>query len=160
MADGSTSVCESVAFNYKLTNVNQPPKCSSCLKYKSEWEEVVEELVTAMKIIQLLQEDLNTYKDLKPPNILDVSSSIHWNSKSSVNWETVTGTSRKSTRERLKQQHIPVILILNRYDVLHNLQSDVESLNTKLNHQTKQCVPLKRKKSISSPNRRKKKINR
>ena len=105
------SVCESVTFQYKISNVNQPPKCSSCLKYKSEWEEVVEELETAKKIIQLLQEDLNTYKDLMPPNILDVSSSIHLNSKSSVNWDTDTGTSRKSTTERHKHQLIPVIPI-------------------------------------------------
>jgi len=158
MADGLTSVCESAAFQHKISNVNLPPKCSSCLKYKREWEEVVEELETAKKIIHLLQEDLNTYKDVMPPNILDVSSSIHLNSKSSVNWETDTGTSRKSTRERHKHQHTPVIPISNRYDVLHNLQNDVESLNTRSNHQTKQFAPLKHKKTISSPNRRKKKI--
>jgi len=158
MADGLLSVCGSADFNYNLTSVNQPPQCSSCIKYKSEWEEIVEELETAKKIIQLLQEDPNTFKDLTPSNILDVSSATRLNSKTTVNWEIVTGTSRKSTRVGGEHRHIPVIPISNRYDVLHNLQNDVESRNAQLNHQTKKCVPLKCKKIISSPNKRKKKF--
>ena len=115
MADGLLSVCGSADFNYNLTSVNQPPQCSSCIKYKSEWEEIVEELETAKKIIQLLQEDLNTFKDLTPSNILDVSSATRLNSKTTVNWEIVTGTSRKSTRVGGEHRHIPVIPISNRY---------------------------------------------
>ena len=82
MADGLIRVCESADLNYKVINVNQPPRCSSCLKYKSELEEIAEELITAKKIIQLLQDDLNTYKILTPPDIPDARSTSHMNSKS------------------------------------------------------------------------------
>ena len=72
MAEGFASVCESAALNCKVKSVDRQTKCSSCLKYKSEWEEMAEELITAKKkIVQLPQEDLNTYKDLARPRALD-----------------------------------------------------------------------------------------
>jgi len=70
----SQTTRQASVYNYKVRSVNQPTERSSCLKYKSEWEEMADELIAAKKIIQLLQEDLNTYKDLTPPHVPDVRS--------------------------------------------------------------------------------------
>ena len=91
---------------------------------------MTEELITAKKIIQLLQEDLNTYKDLARPRALDGRNTTNLNSKPSVNWETVTGTTTKYTKVRHEHQYIPVIPISNRYSALHNLQNEMESHNS------------------------------
>jgi len=80
MAEVSASVCDLATLNYKVRSVNQPTECSSCLKYKREWEEKADELITAKKIIQLPQEDLNTYKDLTTPHVPDVRRTSHINS--------------------------------------------------------------------------------
>jgi len=61
----------------------------------------------------LLQEDLNTYKDLMPPSMSDVRSNLHVNSKLINNWEIVTDKSRKSTRIIDDQLPIPEIPITN-----------------------------------------------
>ena len=52
------------AYKCKVNDVNQQSRCNSCLKYKCELEEMAEELISVRKIIQLLQDDLNTLKDL------------------------------------------------------------------------------------------------
>jgi predicted nucleic acid binding AN1-type Zn finger protein len=49
--------------NSEVSNVKEPPRCNSFFKYRCELEELTRELLTTKKIIQLLQEDLNTYKD-------------------------------------------------------------------------------------------------
>ena len=119
---------------------------------------MAEELITARKIIQLLQEDLNTYKDLTPPSTSYVRSNSHVNSKLTNKWEIVTDKSRKSSRIIHDQLPIPVIPTTNRYNVLHNLQNDVESPSSPQNHHIKKNVPSKQNKTISSPKRRKKRI--
>ena len=65
MAEGLSGHNELATHNYKISDVNQAFRCSSCFKYKCELEELTEELITMKKIIQLLQEDLNTCKCLK-----------------------------------------------------------------------------------------------
>ena len=52
------------AYKHKVNYVNQESRCNSCSKYKCELEEMAEELISARKIIQLLQDDLNTFKDI------------------------------------------------------------------------------------------------
>jgi len=64
MAEGLSDDSELATHNYKISDVNQPFRCNSYFKYKCELEELTEELITMKKIIQLLQEDLNTYKGL------------------------------------------------------------------------------------------------
>jgi hypothetical protein len=115
MADGLSRVCDFAAHNYKVSDVNQTFSCSSCFKYKSDLEEMVEELITARKIIQLLQKDLNNYKDLTLPSTSDERSNSHTNSKRTNNWEIVTDKRRKSTRVIHDQLPIPVIPIANQY---------------------------------------------
>ena len=158
MAEGLSRGHELVVHNYKVSDVNQPHRCNSCLKYKSELEEMTVELITARKIIQLLQEDLNTYKDPTPPSTFYERSKSHGNSKLTNKWETVTDKSRNSSRITHDQQPIPVIPITNRYHALHNLQNDVESPSNLVNHRFKMNVSSKQNKTSSSPKRKTKRI--
>jgi len=64
MAEGLSSDYELANHNCKISDANQLFRCNSCFKYKCELEELTEELLTTKKIIQLLQQDLNTYKGL------------------------------------------------------------------------------------------------
>jgi len=88
--------CELATHNCKVSDVHQPSRCSSCFKYKCELEELTQGLITTKKIIQLLQEHLNTYKDLKSARTSGDRSNTHVSSKFTNNWEIVTDKSRKS----------------------------------------------------------------
>jgi hypothetical protein len=154
IADGLSRVCELAAHNYKVSDVNEPFSCSSCFKYKIDLEEMAEELITARKIIQLLQEDLNNYKDVTPPSTSDERSKSHMNSKRTNNWEIVTVKHRKYTRVIHDQLPITVIPITNRYNALHNLQNDIELPSNPQNCHTKKNVPSKQNKTTSSQKRR------
>ena len=129
-----------------------------CFKYKCELEELTEELITTKKIIQLLQEDLNTYKDLKSARTSDDRSNSHVTSKLTNNWETVTDESRKSNRTTPDQLPIPVIPITNRFNALHNLQNDLELPRNTQNHHIKKNIFSKQNETVSSPTRREKRI--
>jgi hypothetical protein len=58
---------ELAAHNYEVCDLNHPLRYNTCWKYKSKLEEMAVELITAKKIIQLLQEDLNTYMERPRP---------------------------------------------------------------------------------------------
>jgi hypothetical protein len=64
MVGGLTCDCVLAAYKRKVNDVNQQFRCNSCLKYKCELGEMAEELISARKIIQLLQDDLKTFKGL------------------------------------------------------------------------------------------------
>jgi hypothetical protein len=66
LVEEATCVHELALNNCNVSGVNQLIMCNSCLKYKDELEIVVQELKTAKKIIQLLQDDLNASKDCIP----------------------------------------------------------------------------------------------
>jgi hypothetical protein len=66
MAEGVFCECESSTHNWEVSEVKQSHKCNTCIKYKGELEEITNELLTSKKIIQLLLEDLNTFKDPTP----------------------------------------------------------------------------------------------
>jgi hypothetical protein len=154
MAEGLSRGHELAAHNYKFSDVNQPHRCNTCLKYKSELEEMAVELTTARKIIQLLQEDLNTYKDPTLPSTSYKRSNSHVNNKLTNKWEIVKDKSSKSSRIIHDQQPISVIPITNRYNALHNLQNDVEAPSSPQNHRIKMNVPLKQNKTSNSQKRK------
>jgi superfamily II helicase len=52
-----------VSQNCAKSDVKQKLSCNSCVEYQCKLEELVLELSSAKKIIQLLQEDQNTYND-------------------------------------------------------------------------------------------------
>jgi len=79
MAEGPSGSHELSAHNYEVCDVNQPLRCNTCWKYKSELDEKVVELTTAWKIIQLLQEDLNMVKNLTPPSTSYKRGNLHVN---------------------------------------------------------------------------------
>jgi hypothetical protein len=111
------------AHNYEVCDVNHPLRYNTCWKYKSKLEEMAVELITTKKIIELLQEELNTYKDLTPPSTSQKVSNVYVNNNLTNKWEIVNDTSRKSSRIIRDQQPIPVIAITNRYNALHNLEN-------------------------------------
>ena len=158
MAEELSRGHESVFQNYKISKVNQPHRCNSCFKYKSELEEMAVELRTARKIIQLLQEDLHTYKDPTPTSTSGVRSKSHGNSKLTTNWETITVKSRKPSRLAHDLQPIPEIPISNRYNILHNLQNDVEPPSNLQNPRSKWNASPKQNNTSSSPGKKKKRI--
>ena len=127
MAEELSCDCELATHNCKVGDKNQPFKCNSCFKYKCELEELTQRLITK-KIIHLLQEDLNTSKDLTSARTTDDRSNSHVSSKLTNNWEIVTEESRKSRKSNritYDQLPIPVIPITNHYNALHNLQNDL-----------------------------------
>ena len=64
MVGGLSCDCVLAVYNRKVNDVNQQFRCNSCLKYKCELEEMAEEPSSTRKIIQLLHDDLNTFKGL------------------------------------------------------------------------------------------------
>jgi len=158
--------CKLATHNSKVSDVDQLFRCNSCFKYNCELEELTQELITTKKIIQLLQEDLNTYKNLMSARMSNDRSNPHVSSKLTNNWQTVSDKStkpKKSDRTTHNQLPIPVIPITNRYNALHNLQNDLElprhiQNHHIKNHHKKKNIFLKQNKAISSPIRRKKRI--
>jgi hypothetical protein len=125
MTEGVFRECESSTHNWEVSEVKQSHKCNTCFKYKGELEEMTKELLTSKKIIHLLLEDLNTFKD--PTS--DARNNPHVNNKLSTSWETVNVKPRKSHKVKSiihEQLPIPVIPITNRYSVLHNLKNNTE----------------------------------
>jgi hypothetical protein len=166
MAAGLSHEGELVPHNYKESDVNQQFSCNYCFKYKCELKELTQEPLSAKKIIQLLQEDLNTYKDPTVTRTSDDRSNSHVSSYLSNNWEIVADKSinpKKLNRTSHGQLPIPVIPITNRYSALHNLQNDTELPSNIPNHHTKyhhikKNAFLKQNKARSSPTRKLKRI--
>ena len=77
MATVLSRVGELVSLNYTESDVNQQSSCNYCFKYKCELEELTQELLSAKKIIQLLEEDRNTYKDPTAVRTSDDRSNSH-----------------------------------------------------------------------------------
>jgi hypothetical protein len=95
---------------------------------------MAEELISARKIIQLLQDDLNTFKDIMLTSKSDERINSLVNNKLTNKWEIITNKSSKSNRILRDQMPIPVIPITNHYNVLHNLKNDLESPGRLQNH--------------------------
>ena len=144
------------------SDINQQSNCIHCLKYKSELEELTQELLPAKKIIQLLQEDRNTYKEPTTIIMSDDKKITHVSSNSSSNWKLVTDKSRKPkrlNRNTHDQFPIPVIPITNRYNSLYNLQNVIEFPSNIPNHHTeghniKKNTTLNQMKARHTPTRK------
>ena len=111
--------------NWEVSEVKQSHKCNTCFKFKGGLEEMTKELLTSKKIIQLLLEDRNTFKD----PTLDARNNPHVNNKLSTSWDIVNVKPRKSHKVKAiiqDQLPIPVIPITNRYSALHNLKNNTE----------------------------------
>ena len=140
MAAALSRVGEMDSLNCTKSYINQQSTCNYCFKYKCELEELTQELLSAKKIIQLLQEDRNTSKDPTTAIMSDDRINTHVSSNSSSDWKVVTDKSRKPKRlNRIShdQLPIPVIPITNRYNSLHNLQNDAEFSSDIPKHNTK-----------------------
>jgi len=63
MAEIKSGMNKLVLQNCAKSDVKQKLSCNSCVEYQYKLEEFVLELSSVKKIIQLLQEDQNTYSD-------------------------------------------------------------------------------------------------
>ena len=130
MAAALSRVGELDSLKHTGSDIIQQSSCNYCLKYKCELQELTQELLSAKKIIQLLQEDNSISKDSTIARTLDDRSNTHVSSNLSSDWEVVTNKSRNPKRlKRIPhdQLPIPVIHLTNRYNTLHNLQNDTDT---------------------------------
>ena len=95
MADLLSRVEECVSFNCTESDKIHQFSCPDCLKYKYELEKVNQELLSARKIIQLLQEDMNTGADS-----LNLTVNPQVSTSTSDNWELVADISNNSRKFR------------------------------------------------------------
>jgi hypothetical protein len=109
--------------------LNQTSLCKSGIEYQCTLEELTQELQSAKKIIQLIQDDINKSKDHtsfaipRSPGESNTSSV----SNSANNWKKVLHKTNKRTdplNSLNNQWPIPVISTSNRFDTLHNLKID------------------------------------
>jgi hypothetical protein len=109
--------------------LNQSSSCKSCIEYKCILEELTLELQSAKKIIQLLQEDVNTSRNHNSSAIPrfpceNNTSSVNNNAS---NWEIVLHKTSKRDNIHNSSNNwwpVPVISTSNRFDALHNLKTD------------------------------------
>ena len=166
LATAMSRVGEVDFLNSAENDINQQLNCIHCLKYKSELEELTQEILSAKKIIQLLQEDRNTYKEPTTIRMSDEKEITHVSNNSSSNWKLVMDKSRKIkrlNRNTHDQFPIPVIPITNRYNSLYNLQNDTEFLSDIPNYHTeghniKKNPTLNQRKARRTPTRKQRKI--
>src|SRR5215469_9471821 len=120
----------------KKSDVNQSFSCASCIEYQYKLNELELELKSVNKIIQLLRNERVATQD---------GISVKRNTSSVNNylnnpWVIVAGkckTSKTSTNVSDLSPElfpIPTILTTNRYQILHNLQDDIESYSIVSNH--------------------------
>jgi hypothetical protein len=133
MAEVLLLACEPAAQICKLSVINQTSQCNACKVYKDQIKLLTQELLSSKKIIQLLQEDLRTFKE--PPH---ATNTEHQDerinpqvSNSDSSWKTASTKTKYSSNLNksnncYKYTRIPVVPITNRYDILHNLQPDHE----------------------------------
>jgi len=118
-----------VSQNCAKNDVKQKLSCNSCVEYQYKLEELVLELSSAKKIIQLLQEDQNTYNDPTLARTPEEGRNSHVSNELNNTWKIAIDKSRKFKKlndTSTDQLPIPIIPITNRYHALHNLQNDAE----------------------------------
>jgi hypothetical protein len=108
---------------------NQTSSCKSCIEYKCTLEDLTQELQSAKKIIQPLQEDINMSKDHPSSAIprFPCESNTSSVSNNANSWKKVLHKTSKRINPHNSpnnQWPIPVILTSNCFDTLHNLKLD------------------------------------
>jgi hypothetical protein len=137
MADGQLC-CPEQPVQVKGNSVpNQTSLCKSCIEYQCTLEELTQELQSAKKIIQLLQEDINMSKDHTSFAIpkFPCESNTPSISNNANSWKKVLHkTSKRINPHNFphNQWPIPVISTSNRFDTLHNLKIDRQSTDNEL----------------------------
>ena len=120
---------KSISQNHTESDVKQKLSCNNCIEYQHKLEELILELSSAKKIIQLLQEDQNTCNGPTRARAPDEGQNSHVSNELHNTWEIVSNKSKKSKKlnnTQPGQLPIPTITTTNRYHALHNLQSDTE----------------------------------
>jgi hypothetical protein len=158
MAEVCNSRSTSLPNSINRCDAGEDNECIYCYKHKQELDLTLQEISSAKKIIQILQEERND-----TPNLNAVSTGND-NSSLDLNFETVTAkcgrkklTSNKGENNNIKKlqqnQYIPVAVI--KYATLDSPQVDQESSQ---NQSRTSMAVLSRNKRKCPPNARKWKI--
>jgi len=107
------------------------------MEYKGILEELTQELQSAKKIIQLLQEDVKMNKDQSLSVILRFTCENNTTlvSVNESSWKNALHKPSNQVNPHNSQINwlpIPVILTSNRFDILHNLETDQQLPDNKL----------------------------
>jgi len=110
-----------------LNTVNGLTECTCCVQCKHILETVLQELSPARKIIQLLQEDINS-KTVN--NVINTTENVtnremNYDSRNDISneWKLVSANKDRVNRKTPLHQSQPIHTIINRYAVLGNLQN-------------------------------------
>jgi hypothetical protein len=116
------------------TEVYSEIKCICCERLQQELEATLLELKTARTIIKLLQEEVNSTPrsisdNTRGRNIPSVSNSSndYPKKKNPHNWKQVSYNTRKYNTQSEIQGPQPIPTVINRYDLLSNLQEESEA---------------------------------
>ena len=112
--------------------LNHTSSCNLFEEYKHRLEELTQELLSAKKIIQLLQEDVKVDKVMNATQTVSqhtvtqhpIKSNPQVSNKADI-WETVPNRSKRTGKlfnTTYYPMPIPVVPISNRFSVLHNPQ--------------------------------------
>jgi len=112
--------------------LNHTSSCNLCEEYRHRLEELTQELLSAKKIIQLLQEDVKVDKVMNATQTVSqhtvtqhpIKSNPQVSNKADI-WETVPNRSKRTGKlfnTTYYPMPIPVVPISNRFSVLHNPQ--------------------------------------
>jgi hypothetical protein len=137
MAEVLLPVCEPATQICKLSVINQTSQCNACKVYEDQIKLLTQELLSSKKIIQLLHEDLRTFKE--PPHVTNAEHQDKRNnpqvSNSNSSWKTASTKTKYSSNLNKSNncyKYISVVPITNCY-ILHNLQPDHENPVSTLN---------------------------
>jgi len=100
MAAILSRVDESVSQNSTESDVKEQSSCTYCEKYQYKLEELILELSSAKKIIQLLQEDQNTHNTPTITRTPEEERNSHVSNELNNPWEIVTDKSRKPKKTK------------------------------------------------------------
>jgi len=137
MADES-SCCEEQLTQVEGNSVmDQTFSRKSCVEYTGILEELTQELQSAKKIIQLLQEDVkkSTEQSVSAIPRFTCENNTSSVSDSESSWENVLHKSSNQFNphnSQINRWPIPVIITSNHFDILHNLETDRQLPDNKL----------------------------
>ena len=90
MAAIQSHIEKSISQNYTESDVKQKLSCNNCIEYQHKLEELILELSSAKKIIQLLEEDQNTCSGPTTTRAPDKGQNSHVSNELHNTWETVS----------------------------------------------------------------------
>jgi hypothetical protein len=140
MADRTASNVDDASVFVSNTSETSEITCACCDKLKIELQKTLEELKSAQKIVELLQEEVN----LKTPTRIVDACNLHHTENSTQserknrNWVHVPSSRRKREKKSEEIYTQPIPTIVNRYELLNHLKQPTNiTLNQRLEFKQK-----------------------